>query len=132
MAGPLSCRTELQGLVTMEAMATGNPVVTADAMPLPHLVHPDRNGYLFPPGDVGALADRLMELLDAPAAPAPDGEAGREIVAGHDIHRTLAAFEALYLHAAGHPAAMTALPLPLPTPATESEHDEYAARSGRR
>ena len=113
-------------------MAAGKPVVAADAMALPHLVHPARNGYLFPPGDVRALADRLMELIDAPAARRRMGEAGREIVTDHDIHRTLATFEALYLHAAGHPAAKTALPLPLPTSAMESEHDEYAARSGRR
>ncbi|MDX3544144.1 hypothetical protein PV729_11495 [Streptomyces europaeiscabiei] len=32
------------------------------------------------------------------------GEAGPQIVAGHDMHRTLAAFEALCL-AAGHPVA---------------------------
>jgi hypothetical protein len=42
------------------------------------------------------------------------GEVGPEIVADHDIHRTLAAFEARYLHAAGHTAARTALPLPTP------------------
>ncbi|GAB2992013.1 hypothetical protein GCM10023080_067270 [Streptomyces pseudoechinosporeus] len=58
------------------------------------------------------------------------GEAGREIVADHDVPHTLAAFEALRLHTTGHPAATTALPLP--TSAMESEHDEYAARSGRR
>ncbi|MFB6551665.1 glycosyltransferase [Streptomyces sp. NPDC056405] len=123
---------ELQSLVTMEAMAAGKPVVAADAMALPHLVHPGRNGYLFPPGDVHALAGRLMELVGDPAAQRRMGEAGREIVAGHDIHRTLTAFEALYLHAAGHSAAMTATPLPLPTSAMESEHHEHAARSGRR
>ncbi|WP_326686131.1 glycosyltransferase [Streptomyces sp. NBC_01795] len=55
-------------MVTMEAMAAGKPVVAADAMAQPHPVHPGRNGYLFPPGDVRALADRLMELLDDPAA----------------------------------------------------------------
>ncbi|MER5219734.1 hypothetical protein [Streptomyces flaveus] len=77
-------------------------------------------------------AGHLIELLDDPAARRRMGEAGREIVAGHDIRRTLAAFEALCLHAAGHPAATTALPLPFPISAMESEHDEYAARSGRR
>ncbi|WP_326806755.1 glycosyltransferase family 4 protein [Streptomyces sp. NBC_01186] len=116
-------------MVTMEAMAAGKPVVAADAMAQPHPVHPGRNGYLFPPGDVRALADRLMELLDDPAA--RGGWRGRrEIVTDHDSHRTLAAFEAFHLHAAGHPAATTALPLP--TSAMESEHDEHAARSGRR
>ncbi|MBV1942537.1 glycosyltransferase [Streptomyces sp. BV286] len=123
---------ELQSLATLEALAAGKPVVAADAMALPHLVFPGRNGHLFPPGDVRALADRLMELLDDPAARRRMGEAGREIVTEHDIHRTLATFEALYLQAAGHPAAKTTLPLPFPTSAMESEHDEYAARSGRR
>ncbi|MEV0643347.1 hypothetical protein AB0I77_52415 [Streptomyces sp. NPDC050619] len=81
---------------------------------------------------VRALPDRLMEPLDDPAARRRRGEADREIITGHDIHRTLTTFEALHLQAAGHPAATTALPLPLPTSAMESEHDEYAARSGRR
>ncbi|MFM9499970.1 hypothetical protein ACKI1Q_41140 [Streptomyces galilaeus] len=35
---------------------------------------------------------------------------GREIVAGQNVHRTLAAFEDLSLCAAGHPSALTALP----------------------
>ncbi|UUU32937.1 hypothetical protein JIX56_25360 [Streptomyces sp. CA-210063] len=108
-------------------------------MALPHLVRLGRDGYFFPSGDVRAVDTRLMELLDDPAARRPGGqaarrrtgEAGREIVVDHDSDRTLAAFEALYLRGAGHPAAMTALPLP-PTSAMESEHDEYAARSGRR
>ncbi|GHA26292.1 glycosyltransferase [Streptomyces purpurascens] len=113
-------------------MAGGGPVVAAGAMALPHLVHPGRDGCLFPPGDVRALAERLMELLDDQAARRRRGEADPGIVSDHDIHRTLATFEALYVHAAGHPAALTALPLPLPTSAMESEHDEYAARSGRR
>ncbi|MFI1354545.1 hypothetical protein ACH4TV_13320 [Streptomyces sp. NPDC020898] len=61
------------------------------------------SSLLFPPGDVRALADSLMELLDDPAARRRMGEAGREIVSGHDIRRTLAAFEALHLRAACHP-----------------------------
>ncbi|MGI5198614.1 glycosyltransferase [Streptomyces sp. CA-288835] len=132
MAGRLSCRAELQGLVTMEAVAAGKPVVEADSMALPRLVHLGRDGYFFPPGDVRAVDTRLMELLDDPAAKRPG--AGWARPAGRssptDVPRTLAAFEALYLHAAGHTAATTALPIP--TSAMESEHDEYAARSGRR
>ncbi|MFJ2829646.1 glycosyltransferase [Streptomyces sp. NPDC087263] len=120
---------ELQSLVTMEAMAAGKPVVAADAMALPHLVHHGRNGYLFPPGDVSALAHALTRLLYDPVARLRMGEAGREIVAEHDIRRTLAAFEDLYLRAAGGSAAVAGA---LATPVTESEHDEYTARSGRR
>jgi 1,2-diacylglycerol 3-alpha-glucosyltransferase len=53
-------RAELQSLVTMEALATGKPVVVAQAMALPHLVDQGRNGYTFPPGDVAALAEALV------------------------------------------------------------------------
>ncbi|MFC9843522.1 glycosyltransferase [Streptomyces sp. NPDC060223] len=120
---------ELQSLVTMEAMAAGRPVVAADAMALPHLVHQGRNGYLFPPGDVRALAHALTRLLRDPVARLRMGEASREIVAEHDIRRTLTAFEDLYLRAAGGSAAVAGT---LATPVTESEHDEYTARSGRR
>ena len=38
---------ELQSIVTMEAMASALPVVAANAMALPHLVHDGENGYLF-------------------------------------------------------------------------------------
>jgi glycosyltransferase involved in cell wall biosynthesis len=119
---------ELQSLATMEAMAAGKPVVAADAMALPHLVHPGRNGYLFPPGDVRALATFLTTLLDAPSARRRMGQASRKIVAEHDIRRTLSTFEDLYLQAAGRPAAAAS---PRATTLTEGEHDEYAARSGR-
>jgi glycosyltransferase involved in cell wall biosynthesis len=38
---------ELQSIATMEAMASGRPVIAADAMALPHLVHSGDNGYLY-------------------------------------------------------------------------------------
>ncbi len=47
---------ELQSLVTLEAMASGVPVVGADASALPHLIRHGDNGFLFPPGDAAALA----------------------------------------------------------------------------
>lgn len=122
---------ELQSLATMEAMAAGLPVVAADAMALPHLVHPGRNGYLFPPGDIRALAGFLTTLAEHPELRRGLGEAGREVVAGHDIGRTLDAFEDLYLRAAGRRPTAT-VSLPHPRLVHESERHEYAARSGRR
>lgn len=88
---------ELQSLATMEAMAAGKPVVAADAMALPHLVRPGHNGWLFPPGDVRALADRLTELFTEPGALERMGAVSRALVAEHDIEATLDAFEEVYL-----------------------------------
>jgi len=90
---------ELQSLATMDALAAGKPVVAADAMALPHLVRPGRNGWLYPPGDVPALADRLRRMIEDPAARVRMGAAGRALVTQHEIGSTLARFEGLYREA---------------------------------
>ncbi len=87
---------ELQSLVTLEAMAAGKPVVAADAMALPHLVRPGRNGWLFPPGDVAALAARLGAVLADDVTRRRMGESSRELVRAHTLDSTLDAFEDLY------------------------------------
>jgi glycosyltransferase involved in cell wall biosynthesis len=97
---------ELQSLATMEAMAAGRPVVAADAVALPHLVRPGHNGWLFPPGDVVALADRLAAVFDQPDALATMGAASRELIARHDVRGSLDTFETLYLAALGAPERM--------------------------
>ncbi|HWU28539.1 MAG TPA: glycosyltransferase [Microbacterium sp.] len=88
---------ELQSIVTMEAMASALPVVGANAVALPHLVHDGENGYLFEPGNVDDLVDKLTKVLTA----APEEyermqKASLDGVAVHDINRTLDTFEALY------------------------------------
>lgn len=92
---------ELQSLATMEAMAAGRPVVAADAVALPHLVRPGRNGWLYAPGDVQALADRLTSVFEQPGALARMGAASRELVSHHDVEASLDTFEGLYLQAMG-------------------------------
>lgn len=88
---------ELQSIVTMEAMASGLPVVAADAMALPHLVHHGENGYLFAPGSVDELAARLTDVLEAPEAHFESmKKASLRMIAAHDIQRTLSTFESLY------------------------------------
>ncbi|WP_137815738.1 glycosyltransferase [Gandjariella thermophila] len=94
---------ELQSLATMEAMAAGKPVIAADAMALPHLVRPGQNGWLYPPGDVAALADRLRRLLTEPGALTRMGAASRRIIAEHAIDHTLDRFETVYRRVLGHP-----------------------------
>ncbi|MGP6177090.1 glycosyltransferase [Microbacterium sp. A196] len=88
---------ELQSIATMEAMASALPIVAADAVALPHLVHDGENGYLFEPGNVTELAARLTDVLTAdPAEYERMQRASLDGVAVHDINRTLDTFEALY------------------------------------
>lgn len=88
---------ELQSISTMEAMASGLPVVAADAMALPHLVHDGENGFLFEPGNVEDLAAKLTRVLSMPADEVLKfKKESLAIVAAHDIQRTLDTFESMY------------------------------------
>jgi glycosyltransferase involved in cell wall biosynthesis len=88
---------ELQSIATMEAMASGRPVVAADAMALPHLVHDGDNGYLFEPNDVDMFADRLLKVLTADKKElARLSDNSLYLIQSHDIERTLTIFEGLY------------------------------------
>ncbi|WP_326645573.1 glycosyltransferase [Nonomuraea fuscirosea] len=85
---------ELQSIATLEAMASGLPVVAAHAMALPHLV--DGNGYLFQPGDVVGLARHLTAVLADDGLRARLGKASRELALTHDDQSSLARFERIY------------------------------------
>jgi glycosyltransferase involved in cell wall biosynthesis len=88
---------ELQSIATMEAMASGLPIVGADAVALPHLIHDGENGYLFRPGDVDDLAAKLTTVLtQTPEERLRMQRASLEGVKVHDLERTLDTFEALY------------------------------------
>jgi glycosyltransferase involved in cell wall biosynthesis len=55
--------TETLGFVAMESMASGVPAVGARAGGIPDVIDHGRNGFLFTPGDLGDLTERLRELL---------------------------------------------------------------------
>ena len=94
---------ELQSIATMEAMASGLPIVAADAMALPHLVHHGENGYLFQAGNDRELSEALKKVLTAdPTEYERMQQASLTAVQSHDIDTTLDTFEALYR---GAPAA---------------------------
>ena len=98
---------ELQSIATLEAMASGLPVVAADAMALPHLVRPGSNGLLYAPGDTVALTDALLGLLADPVLRAAFGRASRSRAGQHALTRTVETFESRYagLHEAQSRAA---------------------------
>lgn len=88
---------ELQSIATMEAMASGLPVVAANAMALPHLVHDGENGFLFEPGDVDDLTAKLTMMLTMPWNEVLLlKRASLTLIEPHDIERTLRTFESLY------------------------------------
>jgi 1,2-diacylglycerol 3-alpha-glucosyltransferase len=87
---------ELLSISTLEAMACGRPVLVADALALPELVHEDKNGLMFVPGDVDDLVRRMIELADQSARWAVMGAASREIALQHDLEKIICKYESVY------------------------------------
>lgn len=57
------------GIVLLEALATGRPVVTTDAGGTVDIVHDGVNGLVVPPGDADAFANAVLRMLrDRPFA----------------------------------------------------------------
>jgi glycosyltransferase involved in cell wall biosynthesis len=75
----LTSLTEALSLAAIEAMALGKPVVHSDVGGAAELVRPGRNGFLYPLGDTGALADRLAQLAE-PGVAERMGARAREAV----------------------------------------------------
>jgi glycosyltransferase involved in cell wall biosynthesis len=72
-----SIRPEPFGLVLVEAMAMGKPVIATRGGGVPEVVADGETGILVPPRDPGALADALLRLAGDQALRARMGAAGR-------------------------------------------------------
>jgi 1,2-diacylglycerol 3-alpha-glucosyltransferase len=87
---------ELQSIATLEAMASGLPVLASDAAALPELVKPGVNGLLFRSGEASDAAGAMARMMDARADWPRLGRAGREAAEGHDAALTVRRYETLY------------------------------------
>jgi phosphatidylinositol alpha-mannosyltransferase len=91
----LPSRTEAFGLVLLEALACGTPVVGSDVGGIPEVVDRDEIGRLFPEGDETALATALLETLELAVDPATRA-ACRARAEELSVDRCVAEYERLY------------------------------------
>ena len=66
------------GVVQIEAMACGKPVVASNVGGIPFVVEEGKTGLLFESGNVEDLADKIMTILENEELREKMGEAGRE------------------------------------------------------
>jgi glycosyltransferase involved in cell wall biosynthesis len=70
---------EAFGLVALEAMACGVPVVASDVGGIPDFVRPQQTGLLVKPGDAGGLRQAIALLLGDPGLRERLSRAGRAV-----------------------------------------------------
>jgi len=87
---------ELQSIATLEAMASGQPVVAVNAGALGELCHNDENGFLYDLDNVEQMADGIAKLISDPALRARMSKESLAIAKTHDLNTTLDRFEAIY------------------------------------
>lgn len=87
---------ELQSIATLEAMASGQPVVAVDAGALRELCQHERNGYLTEQDDDEMIAKGLLAIIEDPALRKEMSKESLAIAKTHDLQTTLARFEEIY------------------------------------
>jgi glycosyltransferase involved in cell wall biosynthesis len=82
-------RDEIFGLVPLEALLCGTPVIVADDSGCGEVVARTGGGLIVPQGDAGALAAAVATILDAPDSWRPNATAAalrvRQLFNAHDI-----------------------------------------------
>lgn len=80
------------GIVFLEAMASGLPIVATRAAAIPEVIPDGQAGLLTPPGDVPALAEALITLLCDDKRRTTYGAFGQEYVQQYDWDRVAETF----------------------------------------
>jgi glycosyltransferase involved in cell wall biosynthesis len=86
----------------IEAMATGLPVVVTDVGGMSELVRDGVDGFVVPPEDPAALAERIGKLIDDPTLAERFGSSGRtRVEESFRLEDQLDAFEKVYSRLSG-------------------------------
>lgn len=87
---------ELLSLVTLQAMASGLPVIAVNAGALSELVRDKVNGYLYREGDIPAIVEHIQAIMTNDDLYRKMSDKSLEIARQHDIYKILESFEKLY------------------------------------
>lgn len=83
--------------VILESMASGVPVVATDIPGTRDLIEPGVNGWLAPPGNAPALAQKIIEALHSPELRASFAEQSRRIASRYSMRSVAEQHGELYI-----------------------------------
>ena len=92
----LASRIEAEGIVVLEAAASGLPIVAVRATSMVELIEGPACGFLVEPSDLTAMADRLVSILVDKDVQDRLGRAARSMATQHTLQRSVELHEALY------------------------------------
>ncbi|MBI5005023.1 MAG: glycosyltransferase, partial [Candidatus Lloydbacteria bacterium] len=87
---------ELEGMVALEAMACGKPLIIADSKESASVYFINGNGFLFKPKDPIDLAEKMLRLADDKAGREKMGEMSLKKSREYDINQSVTKLEELY------------------------------------
>ncbi|HEX4561385.1 MAG TPA: glycosyltransferase family 1 protein [Gemmatimonadales bacterium] len=99
----LPSKTETCGLVALEAMASGLPVIAANAGGLKESVRDRETGFLVSPDEPRDYVRAITELVDQPLARREYGAAARRVAVERDVRPEDAELLAQYAAVSGKP-----------------------------
>lgn len=76
---------ETQGMVVLEAMACGLPVVGVKKYALPDLIKDGNNGYLVKPGNYKMMAEKIKLVMSNPEEAEKMGRKARNMAEQHNV-----------------------------------------------
>lgn len=86
------------GIVLLEAMAAGAPVVASNIAGYRDVVVHDRNGLLVPPREPSAIVAAISRVIDNPGLAQRLSDAGRRVAQDHRWQRVASEVEDYYQH----------------------------------
>ncbi|MGH7249430.1 MAG: glycosyltransferase family 4 protein, partial [Minisyncoccia bacterium] len=90
---------ELEGMVVLEAMAVGKPIVVSDAEMSASRFFVEGNGFLFETYNHGDLARQVLKLITDPELRKKMGAVSSENIKKYDIHKSVDLLEEVYYQA---------------------------------
>ncbi len=76
---------ETEGIVILEAMASGLPILGVNKLAVPDIVKDGKNGYLSRPGDANDMAKNMIKVMESAKVLERLGKKALEIAKAHEV-----------------------------------------------